>query len=100
MASSRGDVGLNGVDGCCPTGDVIKKFHVAETNTVGITSGREVESDDVIARAGSVVQRLERDGLKGRSIAILIVGEAVKQMVILADLVIQFRDSLGFTEWR
>jgi hypothetical protein len=49
----------------CPTRDVVKELHVPETDAVGKSAGREVESYDVIASVGGIVQRLERDGLKG-----------------------------------
>ena len=67
---------------------------------MGKSAGSEVESDDVIARMRLVVQWLERGGLEGRDVAVLVVGEAIEQMVVLADLVIQLSNSLHFTERR
>ena len=75
-------------------GNLVVELHVPETDAVGEAAGREVNPDHVIAGVGHVLKGLERIGRKGQHVAVLIVGEAIENLVVVAEVVIHPADSV------
>src|SRR5581483_113896 len=90
--------GIEDAGTCYRVSDCIAEFCVSEADRVRVAAGDEVQSDRVHRGVSHVGERLIRIRDEREHTTILIEGEAVKHLVVVADLPIEPRDTLSLPE--